>query len=84
MKNNLKTRKEASERTLDILFYAVRATKPFRISDLMIDAVNASKEQAFTTVKILIDLGYIEKATCITYQATSFAKQMFNVGDSDE
>lgn len=64
---------------LDVLFFAVRATEPFKLTDLLEAAIDVSTCCASKYVKNLIELGYIEKVTACKYQATNFAKQMFNV-----
>lgn len=73
----LKVKREAIEHGLDILIFACHATKPFKLSELRSDAVESTKSKVYTIILVLIELGYIEKVTCITYQATDFAKQMF-------
>lgn len=68
---------------LDILFYAVRATVPFQVSAIVESVAEISNECAKNYLKALIGLGYIEKVTCHKYQATEFARQMFNMTKHD-
>jgi len=74
---DLKVKREAIEHGLDILIFACHATKPFKLSELRSEVIESTKIKAYTIILVLIELGYIEKVTCITYQATDFAKQMF-------
>ncbi|MDH0032034.1 MULTISPECIES: hypothetical protein [unclassified Acinetobacter] len=77
---NLKIKREAVGHSIDILLYAVRATSPFKISELRKDVVESTKTKTYSIILILISFGYIEKVSCCTYQATDFAKEMFGVG----
>ena len=77
---NLKIKREVVEHSIDILFYAVRATKPFKLSELRKDVIEPTKTKAYSIILILMNLGYIEKVSCYTYQATDFAEEMFCAG----
>ncbi|MQZ32507.1 hypothetical protein F4U02_16140 [Acinetobacter haemolyticus] len=63
----------------DILFYAVRATAPFQVSNITQSVADISSECAKNYLKALVGLGYIEKVTCYKYQATDFAKELCGV-----
>ncbi|WP_313433163.1 hypothetical protein [Acinetobacter sp.] len=76
---DLKGKREAIEHGLDILIFASHATKPFKLSEIRKEVVESTRGKAYSIILILMELGYIEKASCITYQATEFAKEMFGV-----
>lgn len=76
---DLKVKREAIEHGLDILIFASHATKPFKISEIRKEVVESTRGKAYSIILILMELGYIEKVSCITYQATEFAKEMFGV-----
>lgn len=73
----LKVKRDAIEHSLDILIFACHATKPFKLSEIRKEVIESKKDRAYSTLLILIELGYIEKVSCITYQATEFAKELF-------
>ncbi|WP_332605456.1 hypothetical protein [Acinetobacter sp. ESBL14] len=75
----LKEKRESIQNCMDILIYATHATMPFKLSELRRDVVESTKAKAYSIIIILMDLGYIEKVTCTTYQATEFAKGLFGV-----
>lgn len=84
MKKERQTTRQVVGVCLDILFFAVRATKAFQVSTIVETVADITTSQALAYLKTLISLGYIEKATCYKYQATKFAKDMCGVGDSNE
>lgn len=63
-------------RTLGVLKFAVGEKVPFQISDVakIVNDVNNTTDLRY--VKVLIQLGYIEKTTCCKYQATQAAHEL--------
>ena len=65
---------------MNILIYAVNLNGVFQNKDIKECVVDKHHVVIFKALNDLIALGYLEKVTCYKYQATDFAKQIFNIG----
>lgn len=65
---------------MNILIYAVNLNNTFQSRDIKECVIDDNRMVIFNSIKDLIKLGYLEKVTCQKYQATDFAKQIFNIG----
>lgn len=78
MKNGRPPASNSFENRFQILVYATN-NKSFKTADIALAVLDVGYQTIRIYLNELIQLGYIEKITTRDYQATSFAKQMFNV-----
>ena len=71
---------EIFDERMNILIYAVNLNDVFQNSDIQQVVSNKKQTSIFKSIKDLIGLGYLEKVGTYKYQATDFAKQIFNIG----
>lgn len=73
---------ESFENRFQILVYAAH-NKTFKTGDIALAVVSASLQTIRNYLNELAQLGYVEKVSTREYQATDFAKQLFNVTTRD-
>ncbi|AYA04612.1 hypothetical protein BEN74_18690 [Acinetobacter sp. WCHAc010034] len=67
------------ERRMGILIFAVHAPAPFSITDIQGAVLDTGAQSIRTYLLDLMSLGYVERETIWTYQATDKTKQLFGV-----
>ena len=70
------------ERRMSILVFAVRTSIPFSITDIQCAVLDTGAQSIRTYLLDLMSLGYVERETIWTYQATDKTKQLFGVRGS--
>ncbi|AOA58258.1 hypothetical protein [Acinetobacter larvae] len=72
------TSQKSFEKRLDIIIYAVHATKPFMRKDIALHVINASLHTASNCLTDLVELGYLKRVSIYHYEATEMARALFS------
>ena len=67
------------ERRFDVLLYAVRATEVLTVAGICECVLDCSRATAMNCLSDLVSMGWMEKLSITTYQATDMAKELMGV-----